>query len=65
MVEASPALRREILEGIVKVIKSDNEETHKTGKFVNWEAREGKLNRHFDEEKIAAELLFGSDNRFM
>jgi hypothetical protein len=30
---------------------------YKMGKFVKWEAREGRLNWHFDEEKIAAELL--------
>ena len=30
---------------------------YKMGKFVNWEVQDGKLNRHFDEEKIAAELL--------
>jgi hypothetical protein len=30
---------------------------YKMGKFVNWEVREGRLNWHFDEEKIAAELL--------
>jgi transposase len=27
------------------------------GKFVTWEARDGKLSWQFDEEKIAAELL--------
>jgi hypothetical protein len=30
---------------------------YKMGKFVNWEVQDGKLNWHFDEEKIAAELL--------
>jgi len=30
---------------------------YKMGKFVVWETREGKLHWHFDEEKIAAELL--------
>ena len=30
---------------------------YKRGKFVNWEVREGRLSWHFDEEKIAAELL--------
>jgi transposase len=30
---------------------------YKMGKFVNWEVREGKLHWHFEEEKIAAELL--------
>ena len=30
---------------------------YKMGKFVHWEIRDGKLNWHFDEEKIAAELL--------
>jgi len=30
---------------------------YKMGKFVNWEVRDGKLHWHFDEEKIAAELL--------
>lgn len=30
---------------------------YKMGKFVRWEVRDGKLNWHFDEEKIAAELL--------
>ena len=29
----------------------------KMGKFVNWEVQDGKLSWHFDEEKIAAELL--------
>jgi len=30
---------------------------YKMGKFVHWEIQDGKLNWHFDEEKIAAELL--------
>lgn len=30
---------------------------YKMGKFVNWEVQDGKLHWHFDEEKIAAELL--------
>ena len=30
---------------------------YKMGKFVKWEAKEGRLLWHFDEEKIAAELL--------
>jgi hypothetical protein len=30
---------------------------YKMGKFVTWEVRDGKLHWHFDEEKIAAELL--------
>ena len=30
---------------------------YKMGKFVNWEVRDGQLHWHFDEEKIAAELL--------
>jgi transposase len=30
---------------------------YKMGKFVNWEVRDGKLSWHFDEEKIAADLL--------
>jgi hypothetical protein len=30
---------------------------YKMGKFVNWEVQDGKLSWHFDEEKIAAELL--------
>jgi transposase len=30
---------------------------YKMGKFVTWEVRDGKLSWHFDEEKIAAELL--------
>jgi len=30
---------------------------YKMGKFVRWEIQDGKMNWHFDEEKIAAELL--------
>ena len=30
---------------------------YKMGKFVNWEVQDGRLSWHFDEEKIAAELL--------
>ena len=30
---------------------------YKMGKFVHWEVQDGKLKWHFDEEKIAAELL--------
>ena len=30
---------------------------YKMGKFVTWEVRDGQLHWHFDEEKIAAELL--------
>jgi len=30
---------------------------YKMGKFVTWEVRDGQLSWHFDEEKIAAELL--------
>jgi len=30
---------------------------YKMGKFVSWETREGRLHWHFDEEKIATELL--------
>ena len=30
---------------------------YKMGKFVTWEVRDGQLSWHFQEEKIAAELL--------